>query len=240
MSTNTLSLIRDSKQGSETAKERLFSLIIKEHMPSRIQRKKGRNVLISDAEVESEFLVGCLKALRTVKMDVGNPLLYILWKGDMEVSNLFRERIESGVVARCLDCKTVRRVLIRRGRPLCRSCGSAHISTFMREQLESFSPGLPQEATGVDSVVWDRLEAEDAETVFYLATGAIQTEEIRSLLNGRVLQLFDILVIEGVNHESSRNYLKEIAERWGVTTAAVSVYLRKLRAAVERYYGEGA
>lgn len=53
-----------------------------------------------------------------------------------------------------------------------------------------------------------------------------------------MLQLFDLLVIEQVNRDTSNNYLEEIANRWGVSTACVSVYLRKLRVKVLEHIHE--
>lgn len=237
---NTLALIGSAQSGDEQAAESLFRLIQREHMPKRISRHYSRNVLVEPAAIESEFLLGCWLALPRVKMDVGNPLLYMLWKGDCKVATLFRTRVERGVMAMCHACDAWAPVLMRGGKSTCRRCGETErLQTLM---LESPASTLASDRVAHDTVLeragvaWS---AATADQVWFTATQGIQIAEMRSRLGGRVLELFDIIVTEGINRDSSRNYLAEIAGRWGVTTAAVATYLRKLRASIGEYLRTG-
>lgn len=236
---STTSLIRSAKRGNARAKEDLFALIYKEHLGAWTRRYRSRNILVDDQDVESEFMLGCLTALQTVSLTKGNPLLFMLWKGNLAVADLLRSRIQKGVRATCYDCGITRSVKTRRGKPTCRGCGSTNLRTFM---VVDSAESLAADGRGSDTQAWDRLSmdraAVDADSVWGIATYGVQVEEMRSRLNGRVLELFDLIVIEEVNRETSQNYIREIAERWGVTTACVSVYLRKLRAAVELYLAD--
>ena len=77
----TISLIKRAQDGDELACTKLFGLIRDHHMMRYTGRYRNRNVLISEAEVESEFMIGCWRALSKAKLDVGNPLSFMCWKG---------------------------------------------------------------------------------------------------------------------------------------------------------------
>jgi hypothetical protein len=236
---DTLSLIDQSQQGSDEAMDTLLKIIQKEHMPKRIRRFVKKNVLVQPDEIESEFLLGCWKAVRQAKLDVGNPLLFICWKGELAVTHLFRKKIREGVRVSCTTCGVTTinykktSTSTKKGRAAnsvaCGKCGATDVKTFMiisdESQLnEDMESPMPE---------WDHKEPHEikseTETFFNAATYDIAIEEIRVKLNGRVLELFDFLVLKQVNRDTSQNYLQEIADDWGVSTACVSVYLRKLR-----------
>jgi len=230
--TTTNTLIRDAQAGLDGAKDAFFRLVIEEHMPKRVGRYLHRNVLVDADDIESDFLYGCLRALPETDLDRGNPLLYILWKGDMAVKELFRKRIGREVRLQCNVCSFTGRGKYERGHSVCPRCGTRDVSTWMR------IPGGKSEgdlAVGVSQI--DKLsDGLDIDAIFFLATERVVVQEMRARLKpGRVRELFEIIVIEGINAASSKNYLREIATRWGCSTAAVSVHLRKLRIAVAEY-----
>jgi hypothetical protein len=248
---DTLALISRSQQGDEAATEKLLTILRDEHMPRRIRRHLKRNVLVEEAEIQSEWLIGCWKAIRLAKLDVGNPLMFICWKGDLQVIHLFRKKIRDGVKVSCQVCGIVPMAFRKTGfaavaggkragtrSPIaCSKCGSIDVDTFMTTVDES------QQSDEIDATgavhAWDRIDPdhvhEHMDELFSDITYDIQVQEIRAKLNGRVLQLFDKLVIEQINRDTSKNYLEEIATEWGVSTACVSVYLRKLREKVLAY-----
>lgn len=232
---DTNSLILASQQGDELAMNTLLNVIRKEHMPGRIRRFVQRNVLISKDEIESEFMIGCWKAVNQAKMDIGNPLHFICWKGGIAVLHLFRTNLHQGVRVNCPKCGVGElKYVAKRKTSMCAKCGETNISTFMVVTDES-QQNPEFENTDKETAIWDKIDPSSTsiesltERLFNDITYDIQIDEIRSKLNGRVLQLFDAMVIEGINRETSQNYLDEIATRWGVSTACVSVYLRKLR-----------
>lgn len=240
---DTLTLISQSQQGNEMATERLLVILRDEHMPKRIRRHIKRNVLVEEAEIQSAWLEGAWKAIRLAKLDVGNPLMFICWKGDLQVLHLFRKKIRDGVRVNCSTCGITTMSYRKKGTksPIsCSQCGNTDIETFMTTVDES-QASEDIDASGV-VCAWDRIDPdhiqEEMDGLFSDITYEIQVEEIRTRLNGRVLQLFDKLVVEQINRDTSKNYLEEIANEWGVSTACVSVYLRKLREKVRLYLEE--
>lgn len=253
--TDTLKLIADSQAGDEIATERLLSIIKKEHMSRHTRRYVNRNVLVTQDEIESEFLVGCWKAIPKAKLDVGNPLNFICWKGELAILHLFRKNLRAGVKVNCSTCGTTNMTystaskgqINTKARPgkrgikseiCCSRCGATDVETFMTTVDQS---QMKEEIENGTMQPWDRISPEqvtdEMETMFNQITYDMHVEEIRAKLNGRVLQLFDKLVVEQVNRDTSKNYLEEIAQEWGVSTAAVSVYLRKLRYKVLEHLG---
>ncbi len=230
---DTLALIAASQQNDELAINKLLDVIKREHMPSHIRRFVQRNVLITRDEIESEFLLGCWEAVKQAKLDVGNPIYFICWKGKLSVIHLFRKRLREGVRVNCSTCGVGSlQYVAKKKTAVCARCGATDVSTFMVVTDETQSN--PEfENADVETRLWDKIDPSRVNEInqaqFSNLTYEIQLDEIRRNLNGRVLQLFDILVIEGVNRETSDNYLDEIAKRWNVSTACVSVYLRKLR-----------
>lgn len=231
---DALDLIARSQSGDELAMNALLSHIKQQHMPSRIRRFVQRNVLISKDEIESEFLSGCWQAIYKAKLDIGNPVMFICWKGTLSVIHLFRAKLSDGVRINCPNCGIGSlRYVARKKTPICHKCGSTDVSTFMVVTDESQADNQMHFESDVETHLWDKIDASQVEGInqrlFNDVTYEIQIDEIRAKLNGRVLQLFDIMVLEGINRDTSQNYLEEIACRWGVSTACVSVYLRKLR-----------
>lgn len=217
--------------------ERLLGIIQREHMPRRLNKYYKRNVLVERCDIESEFLLACWKSVNEAKLDLGNPLLYILWKGERAVLQIFRKNVPKGVSVKCHKCKKITRLLRRGGRSLCAVCESDDVITFMNEIGDS---QLTNQERIAGRTSYDRAKTStpytDTDDIFSMHTLDHNIEQIQGRLRGRVLELFNILVIEGINRDSSENYLSEIATRWGVTTACVSVYLKKLRVKVLDYY----
>lgn len=234
---DTLTLIAAAQTGDDLAMERLLRIIRDEHMAQRVAKFRRKNVLIDDDELESEFLIGCYKAVPQAKLDVGNPLMFILWKGENAVAYIRRKRIREGVRVNCHVCG-IRPLNMRKGRACCPNCGSFDVSTYM-VLLDESQQGEYFEENG-DRAHWDTTDptevATEIDDLFNAITYDIQVEEIRTRLSGRVLQLFDKIVVEQINRDTSKNYLQEIATEWGVTTACLSIYLRKLKIAVLMYY----
>lgn len=231
-------LIRRAQGGDDQAANDLMRLIRDYHTQRVVRKYSGRNVLIPDDDIESEFLLGCWIAVQKAKLNVGNPLNFIVWKGNLQVVNLFRNRIKKEVRFTCLDCGDQGRIAWSSKVPVCSGCGSRDLWTTMFEVSDQPAGGSGHD-TGTSLAASDRVASASAEHIWQIATFGVQVEELRARLNGRVLQLFDLIVIEGISRESSKNYLQEIADRWCVSTAAVASYLRKLRTEVLDYIGEG-
>jgi hypothetical protein len=233
----TTDLLREFQGGSVEAANRLLKVIRDEHMAQRLRPYKNRNVLVDQDEIESEFLLGCYEAMSSAKLDLGNPLMYILWKGGLAVAHLFRKKVREGVNVMCKTCGQTSFGYEKR-QVVCGKCGSNEVSTQMVMVGDSqlTEAEIETEHTQYDRALGDPFGELDA--AFSLATNGIMIEEIQARLNGRVLELFNLLVIEQINRSTSDNYLQEIATKWGVSTACVSVYLRKLRYAILTYLSD--
>lgn len=229
-------LLAKAQAGDELAMNRLLTLIQTQHMPKRIKHYYGRNVLIEQADIESEFLLGCYEAIKIAKMDVGNPLMFILWKGQLAVAHIFRRKLKEGVQVNCKTCGIRPLTYINR-ELVCNKCGSNDVTSRMVIIDESQKSDDMKNGTARFDVLGDPFREMDA--IFALATEDMAIEEIRKKLRGRQLELFNILIVEQINRDTSDNYLAEIAKRWGVSTACVSVYLRKLRFAVLNHFSDG-
>ncbi len=225
----TLSIVADAQDGDELAITEMFNIVREYHMNRLIQRYKGRNVLVSDAEIESEFLLGVWMALPKAKLDVGNPISYMCYKGQRRVQSLFRNRIRRETRYQCLECSHTGIMGWKARVPVCTECQSNDIHTWMVENADV----VDDDVSLVDMSV-----GVSAETAWQLAVYGIQIEEMRARLNGRALELFDILVLEGINRDSSKNYLLEIATRWGTSTMRVNIALRIVRREIALYVSE--
>lgn len=232
---DTLELLAKSQAGDEDATNKLLSIIKKEHMNSKIRRFVQRNVLIGKDEIESEFLIGCWEALKIAKPDVGNFIHFVCWKGQLKVLALFRKQLKEGVRVNCSTCGVGSLTYsAARKTALCSKCGATDVTTFMVVTDETqHEPGGDFGDMNDPTPTWDKMNPSEVldhnEQQFDEITHGIRVEEIRSKLTGRTQQLFDKMILEGINRETSNNYLEEIANDWGITTACVSVYLRKLR-----------
>ena len=225
----TLELVVKAKEGDELALRDLMKIVREHHMPRYVGGYRGKNVLVGDDDIESEFLFGVFKALGKARLDVGNPINFMCWKGQKAVQSLFRQRIRSEVKYQCLECGDVDLLGWRDKVPTCKACLSKDVWTWMvahadQSPTETINTSLIHNAQGMS-----------AEHAWELAVHGVQIEEIRARLSGRALELFDILIFEGINRDGSRNYLEEVANRWGVTTTAVAAALRKLRRDISAY-----
>lgn len=237
-------LIRRSTHGDELATERVLSLINQHHKHGYIQQYAGRNVLYDRDELDSAFMMGCFEAMEVVDPDLGNPLLFILWRGQRKMLGYIKKIFRRGLRLRCYDCG--HRGAARRGRGkvkdiTCGSCGSTNVDTFMLIMgiTATNSDGEPL----VEDEVATAMSIDDipveADLWFERMTHQIAIEEVREHLSddAGVLRLFDKMIIEEINSQTTNNYLKEIADDWDITPQAVSYYLRRLRARLRAYYG---
>lgn len=220
----TLDLVARAQNGDDLATTELFNIIREYHLPRYVGRYFGKNVVVSNEEIESEFLLGVWKAMPKAKLDVGNPVNFMCWRGQKAVQSLMRSNIRRETRFECLECGQTGIMGYRARVPVCTMCGTPDVYTWMVEDAEPEGFDIWSVSTGVS-----------AETAWQLAVYGIQIEEIRGLLSGRTLELFDILILEGINRDSSTNYLREISERWGTSKVRVVQCLRKLRRAIESY-----
>lgn len=225
----TISVVARAQKGDELAVTEIINIVRTWHMPRYVNRYFGRNVLIGDDEIESEFLLGVWMALPKAKLDVGNPINYMCYKGQRKVQTLMRSRIRRETRYQCLECGHTGTMGWKSRVPVCTKCDSPDVHTWMVTNADM---------VGDDVSMISMATGTSAETAWQIAVYGIQIEELRARLSGRALDLFDIIIFKGISRESSKNYLQEIADIWGTSTTAVAIALRRLRREVNLYLTE--
>lgn len=221
---NTLTLIDQARQGDGVAIESFLLLVEQHHWP-KIRWSFGRSLpgFLTELDLRQEFLVGVWRAIPKVDMEIGNPLTYLLWRGRMYMIGKVRSRVVSAYTALCTDCGHEGRFQWK-GTPVCQKCNSREIDIWRNR--------VTTEDDEVDIVNgWedpsDPLVALEEEEFFL---------DIRGKLSGRSRDLFDALIVQGINRETSNNYLAEIAGIWGCSTTNVARALKRLQAHILEIY----
>lgn len=220
---DTIELIQRAKSLDQDAMNALAGVIIKQYADPALRRWRGRNVLVDNDELRQEFLIGCICALDNVRIDVGNPIRYLIQKGVWAALEYIRKQMGNGVRMHCIRCGRIGRIHTDRGMWKCPKCGSLNVETFMREEHVDITLETCQidDKQMMRDIVYDQVEER------------LLTEEVERRLNGRTLELYKLIVYEGMEKGTSKNYLADLARRMGgISTACVSIYLKKIRAVV--------
>lgn len=224
-------LILKASQGDDLAVEDLIKLIRDNFMGKAIARYISKNRLVYDEDIRQEFLIGVALAIPKVNMEIGNPMLYLINSGIYRVKSYFRGKVLKYTRQTCLDCGHTCRPHYKKDEVdntkstkqwQCPKCGSLHVDIVQTTNAEV-----------KDDNVMGRTEA----LIEDIVSDSMVIEEFRSTLKGRVLQLFD-LINSGVDRDGTSSYMKDIAQEWGVSTACVAQYLKRLRAAWKEYFND--
>ncbi|HEY0828670.1 MAG TPA: hypothetical protein VGE40_11280 [Bacilli bacterium] len=81
-----------------------------------------------DPDCQQVFLIGVWKALDKVRLDIGNPLKYLNYKGHYAVIDYVKQRMKKNLRQHCQDCRLSSR-LYRNGfgKYICTACQSEQI-----------------------------------------------------------------------------------------------------------------
>lgn len=224
-----IELIRRANGGDDLAVEDLIKLIRDEFMGKAVARYINKNRLVSDEDIKQEFLIGVALAIPQVKMDVGNPMIYLINSGIWRVRSYFRSNVLKHTKQTCLKCGHT-----------CRPHYKKDDTDNTKNTTQWQCPKC--KSMDVDIIQTTNAEVKDDNVMGYTATlvedmvsDQITIEEFRSTLKGRVLQLFD-LINSGMDRDGTNSYMKDIAQQWGVSTACVAQYLKRLRAAWKDHF----
>ena len=228
----TLDVVARAQAGDDLALMKLMKIIDTHHKHRYINRYYGMNSAVNNDEIDSEFMLGVWLALSKAKLDVGNPINFICWSGQKKVQSLMKQNIRRETRFQCLECGATGTMGYKYKRSVCSECESPDIETWM---IQATSTVVTADGS---FDIFTLTAGVTAETAWQLAVYGIQLEEIRDRLSGRALELFDITVIEGINSGSSKNYLREIAYRWGTSQMRVVHAMRIVRRTVEAYLAE--
>ena len=220
-----------AKMGDKDAVERLLIIVRDEHMRRAISRFMNKNRLAEDDDIKQMFMIGVANAIPTVRLDIGNPLIYLINCGIWKVRSYFRSQIFTNTKQTCLKCghtcrptKTIKKcdVVVTKSQDwICPACSSnkVNIIQITGAEVKDGNVMVVQESSSIESEVEDSMLVDD----------------FRKSLNGRVLELFDMLN-GGVDRDGTNSYMRDIADKWGVSTACVAIYLKRLKLAWKKYF----
>lgn len=221
-------LILKAQSGDRQAKEELVKFMADNGCMAIIGRYLTINKLLEPADAKSEFWIGVILALPKVRMDIGDPLQYLMWKGETHAISALRKIISNSITAVCKDCG-LRFKLYRVGSNyICRRCSSIDLETFPNEiNLTTFTSNSEKETTPDIGII------DDVDTSFKL-----DLETFSSLLSRQELCVYNLITKENVNRFYVNNYIEEIATRMQISQQCVSIYIKRIRMKLKDYLKE--
>lgn len=226
-----LDLLQASKAGDQVALRTLAEILGQRF--ARPFAARYRNPDIDRHEVEAIFLTELALAIMDAKLEIGDPIQFILWRARKRTISYLRIFHIDNLVVDCPKCgQAGQRLAMKNGMPVCPSCGSGDVQTDRRRvALTSLAPGgrmMLQDVMGQYSLQ-DTQEA---------AMLNMTIEDMRRYLvtrcggpNTRVIQLFDYLI----ENQDPSAAITDLSESWGTSSASVWQAMRKLRGRVTEY-----
>ncbi|WP_199615044.1 hypothetical protein [Paenibacillus alkalitolerans] len=202
---------RKGPEGKAAANELLY-YIAEEHRDRKLQRYFAPGMSYADRDdIRQVFLIGCYQAILEARLDIGDPMAFILNKGLWAVADAIRREGKKELQQECSNCQTVSRPNRVRGQYVCRRCGS---------QAGLLRRVIPHSETieGAGCHQEDRLTIKD----------------FRDQLTGRKRDVFDLIML-GYDQNNCRNFLKEIGQILNISSANVSLRLNQIRVAWVQY-----
>ena len=106
----------------------LIRWISNEYM-RRIYRYLGKNRAVENEDLKQEFMIGIGLSIQKARLDIGDPIEYIVKQGVWRVRGSLRQNMISKTIQQCNECGNISR-LNRIGTDyICKKCGSTNIVT---------------------------------------------------------------------------------------------------------------
>lgn len=214
---------------SEIAMNDILADIIEYRMNSQLAKYRNKitaGSMIDFDDIQQIFLIACSEAVYKADVDMGNPMLFILQKGKWAVVDALRSTYRQTITQYCDNCHSHTRLFERNGIPICPKCGAEGHSTVHRDQIINNDDG-----TVIDQIIAEEsLEDQVIEKLFI--------EDFKKKLSGRKLEIFELIIDEGYDRDSCKNYIKEIAEVLGIGTTNVNLRLRAIKEQLQEYLNE--
>lgn len=198
-----ISLLKLAQGGDSIAEEQLIIKIRDNLMGKRIGRYLHRNRQVEDEDLIQEFLIGVAFAIPRADLNIGNPIDYICTQGVYRVRSYLRKHILQGTTQVCDDCGYETRLNRIGNQYVCKRCGSTHITTReLSNHDETALLNVEDDTDDYDAILSEILVQAFKET---LQPGT------------NLYNLFVLLIEDDVNRDNPdvKNYIKEIAKRWG-------------------------
>lgn len=221
-----IELLRLAQQGNKNAEELLIVEIRDKFMGKRIGRYLHKNRIVEDEDLKQEFLIGVGLAIPKAKLDMGDPIEYLIKQGVYRVRSYLRQNIIKNTSQICNDCGYVTRLNMIDGQYVCKRCGSNNITT--RETNEN------------DEMILMNIISTEDDINEIISQDMIDRFE-KTLTPGTNVYNLYILLKSGINKDNPQisNYIKEIAKIWGgCSEQNVVQNMDKLRRKVTQFANE--
>lgn len=218
-----IELLQLAQQGNKHAEELLIVEIRNRFMNKRIGRYYHKNRMVEDEDLKQEFLIGVGFAIPKARIDIGDPIEYLINQGVYRVRSYLRKHIIQGTSQICNDCGYITRLNMVDNHYVCRRCGSTSITTH--------------EINNNDEVLLNNIVSGDDEIDEIISNDLIERFEKTLNPDTNVYSLY-ILLKSGINRDNPNinNYIKEIAKIWGgCSEQNVVQNMDKLRAKIEQF-----
>lgn len=169
----------------------------------RIFKYLSKNRAVENEDLKQEFMIGIGLSIQKARLDIGDPLEYIVKQGVWRVRGSLRQNVISKTVQQCNECGNISR-LNRIGTDyICKKCGSTNIVT---SELDDHDEIALQNAEATDLPIEDEI----------MSVMMIEKFE-QTLTEGTNVYNLYMLLKSGVNRDNPQieNYLKTISQIWG-------------------------
>lgn len=195
-------LLRLAQDGNRCAEELLIVEIRDKFMNKRIGRYLHKNRVVEDDDLKQEFLIGVGLAIPKAKIDMGDPIEYLINQGVYRVRSYLRKNIIQNTSQVCSDCGYITRLNMIDGHYVCKRCGSTNVTTH--------------EINNNDEIILNSAPSMDHEIDDIISQDMVDRFE-KTLAPGTNVHNLYILLKSGINRDNPNiaNYIKEIAKIWG-------------------------
>lgn len=213
-----------AQQGNKCAEEQLIQLFMEGGYRFRVSKYLNKNRQVDNEDIKQEFVIGVALRIADVKMDIGDPIEYLVSGGVYRVRSYFRKMVIQNTIQICGDCGNKSRLnRVSDGRYQCKKCGSINVTPVELDDHNEFA---------LENVREDGFEDD-------LVSGLLVEQFKATLTPGtNMYSLYEMLIEDGIDRDNPlvKNYISEIALRWGGTSNQNVVQnLKKLRKRLEQW-----
>lgn len=197
-----IELLQLAQQGNKCAEELLIVEIRDKFMNRRIGKYLHKNRMVEDDDLRQEFLIGVGLAIPKARLDIGDPIEYLISQGIYRVRSYLRKNIIKNTSQVCNDCGYITRLNMIDGQYVCKRCGSTNITT--------------QELNDNDEMTLLNIHDTQDDYNEIVSQDMVDRFE-KTLTPGTNVYSLYILLKQGINRDNPNipNYIKEIAKIWG-------------------------
>lgn len=212
---------------SEMARTDILFEITDNHMDRHLSKYIKKNTVGSlDADdIRQIFLIACSVAIDEANINIGNPLLFILQKGKWAVIDELRKTYRRDIRQYCNSCQVETRIHEIGHVITCPKCGGT-------EGIERVQVNMTDDGSLSAHVVAESIDISDA------TASQMVVDKFRDRLTGRKADVYDLIMVQGIDRDSSDNYIREVADILGVTKSNVNIRLRQIKEEWSKYMNE--